>query len=93
MKLEQKMSEEYLKTHIYCISLLEILETQQLSYEFVCLYILNSDFQLSPEEKSITIADVCKYQPHLIHDFSTKDLHLKKIYINWPNFEEISNKE
>ena len=43
---------------------------EMVSYEFVCLYILNIDFQLSPEEESITIADVCKYQPHLIHDFS-----------------------
>ena len=93
MKLEQNMSEEDLKTHIYCFSLLEILETQKLSYEFVCLYILNVDFQLSPEEESITIADVCKYQPHLTDDFLTKDLHLKQVFVNWPNFEEISNKE
>ena len=93
MKLEQNMSEEDLRTHIYCFSLLEILETQKLSYEFVCLYILNSDFQLSSEEEAITISDVCKYQPHLIVDFFAKDLHLKKIYVNWPNFEEISNKK
>ena len=91
MKLEEKMSEEYLKANIYGLSLFDILQTQHLSYEFVCLYILNVDFQLSPEEEAISISDVCKYQPHLIVDFFTKDLHLKKIYVNWPNFEEISN--
>ena len=91
MELDKQMSLEYLKNNIYFFSLIDMLKTQHLTYEFVCYYILNSDYKLLPEEKKISIEDVCNYQPHLADEFSNKDLHLQKHTIVWPNFEEISN--
>lgn len=61
-----------LKTNIYDVSLVDILKTQKLTANFCHKYILNKDYQLTPEEQSITIYDVLKCQPHLsINDFLT----------------------
>jgi hypothetical protein len=57
---------ETLKTNIYAVSLLDILKTQKLTADFCVKYILNTDFQLSDEDQTITIDIVKKYQPHII---------------------------
>ena len=57
---------ETLKTNIYAVSLMDILKTQRLTADFCVKYILNTDFQLSDEDQTITIETVKKYQPHII---------------------------
>jgi hypothetical protein len=57
---------ESLKANIYVVSLLDILKTQKLTYNFCIKYILNKDFQLSDEEQLITTDTVKKYQTHLL---------------------------
>ena len=57
---------ETLKTNIYSVSLMDILKTQKLTPDFCVKYILNTDFQLSDEDQTITIDIVKKYQPHII---------------------------
>lgn len=64
-----------LKKYIYAVSLIDILKTQTITEDFAFKYILNSDFQLTPEEESITIDDVFMYQPHLLNT----DLMIKYI--------------
>jgi hypothetical protein len=60
-----KYDMETLKKNIYALSLYDILKTQVISVDFALKYILNKNYQLTPEEESITINDVFKYQPHL----------------------------
>jgi hypothetical protein len=55
-----------LKTNIYSVRLIDILKTQKLTADFCIKYILNTDFQLSDEDQTITIDIVKKYQPHII---------------------------
>ena len=62
---ERKYTYDELKNNIYAVSLLDILKTQDLTLEFCVKYILNEDFQLLDEDKTITINTVNKYQPHL----------------------------
>jgi len=57
---------ETLKTNIYAVSLIDILKTQKLTADFCVKYILNTDFQLSDEDQTITIDMVKKYQPHIV---------------------------
>jgi hypothetical protein len=56
-----------LKKHIYQVSMVDVLKTQILTPPFCVKYILNSRYQLTPEEKELTIEDVLKYQPHINH--------------------------
>jgi hypothetical protein len=66
---------ETLKTNIYSVSLMDILKTQKLTADFCVKYILNTDFQLSDEDQTITIETVKKYQRHiLILDFVNAQL-------------------
>lgn len=58
---------ETVKSNIYAVSMLDILQTQKLTAAFCAKYILNKDFQFLEEEKSITLEMVKKYQPHLLH--------------------------
>ena len=60
-----KYNLDILKENIYAINLLEILKTQTIDEEFAVNYILNKVFQLTSEEKLITLFDVMKYQPQL----------------------------
>jgi hypothetical protein len=59
---------ETLKTNIYCVSLIDILNTQFLTAEFCIKYILNNKFQLTDEDQNITIELVKCMQPHLTED-------------------------
>jgi hypothetical protein len=53
---------EVLINNIYLFNLVDILKTQELTEEFIVNYILNPNYQLKEEEKSITMLDVLKYQ-------------------------------
>jgi hypothetical protein len=55
-----------LKTNIYLVSLLDVLKTQKLTADFCVKYILNTDFQFTDEEQSITMDIVKKYQQHIL---------------------------
>lgn len=76
---------ETLKTNIYFVSLLDILKTQRLTKDFCIKYILNSDFQLLPEEQTIDIEIVKKYQPHI--SISLSDIRTNKRQNSFPNFD------
>ena len=56
---------ETLKTNIYCVSMLDILNTQKLNADFCIKYILNPNFQFSEEDEKITIELVKQKQPHI----------------------------
>jgi len=60
-----KYSIEALIDNIYLFNLIDILKTQDLTEEFIVNYILNPNYQLTIEEKSITILDVLKNQPKI----------------------------
>jgi hypothetical protein len=60
-----KFSINALIDNIYLFNLVDILKTQELTEEFIVNYILNPKYQLTPEEKSITILDVLKNQPKI----------------------------
>lgn len=62
---KNKYDEATLKMYIYSVSLLSILKTQTISEDFALTYILNKKFQLTKEEREITVYDVITYQPHL----------------------------
>jgi hypothetical protein len=57
-----QISMEVLINNIYLFNLVDILKTQELTEEFIVNYILNPNYQLKEEEKSITMLDVLKYQ-------------------------------
>jgi hypothetical protein len=67
-----KYNLDILKENIYAINLLEILKTQIIDEEFAVNYILNILFQFLPEEETITLMDVIKYQPQLNRDLLHK---------------------
>lgn len=73
-----KYDYETLKANIYVVSLLDILKSQKLTEDFCVKYILNENYQLSDEEKSININTVKKYQKHL-SDIQLERLINKKI--------------
>lgn len=51
-----------LKTNIYLVSLLDVLKTQKLTADFCVKYILNTDFQFTDDEQTITMDIVKKYK-------------------------------
>ena len=60
-----KFTMDALIRNIYLFNLVDILKTQDLTEEFIVNYILNTNYQLTSEEKSITILDVLKNQPKI----------------------------
>ena len=60
-----KYSIETLKKHIYSHGIIEFLETQRLTADFIINYVLNPKYQLSDADATITISDVLRYQPHI----------------------------
>ena len=61
-----------LEANIDSLDLRTLIRTQTLSYEFIIKYILNDEYQITPEEKTIDIYDVVNNQPHI-------DLHTLKL--------------
>jgi hypothetical protein len=54
---------------------MDILKTQKLTSDFCVKYILNTDFQLSDEDQTITIETVKIYQRHILNlDFVNAQL-------------------
>ena len=86
----ENMSLTEIRNNIYLFSLIDILKTKKLTFDFVCKYIINPDFQITKEEEQITIEMVCIYQPHLIDLFNTETYFTKHIEVDWPNFQEIA---
>ena len=60
-----KYDREFLKKHIYKLSLIDILKTQIIDEEFAAKYILNTIYQMTPEEELIDVTMVLEYQPHM----------------------------
>ena len=56
---------DILQQNIDTLDLLTIIKTQTLSYEFIINFILNEEYQITPEEKTIDIYDVVRNQPHI----------------------------
>jgi hypothetical protein len=88
-----KYDMQVLKEHIYAISLIEVLETQHLTSDFVLKYILNPKYQMTCEEENISIMHVLLYQPHLINTNLLDDYSrgLKKVD-SFEDFETFANK-
>ena len=51
--------------NISSLSLITILRTQYLTYDFCINYLLNEKYQIIEEEKYLDIFDVCSHQTHL----------------------------
>ena len=49
----ENMSLTEIRNNIYLFSLIDILKTKRLTFDFVCKYILNPDFQITKEEEQI----------------------------------------
>ena len=74
--------------NIYLFNLVDILKTQELTEEFIVNYILNPKYQLTPEEKSITILDVLKNQPNINVNKFMRLYIIGPIDQMKPNFED-----
>jgi hypothetical protein len=87
--LNKKFSINELINNIYLFNLIHILKTQDLTEEFVVNYILNPIYQLTEQEKKITLLDVLNYQPKLNHNKLLRLYFIGPIDSNKPNFEDI----
>lgn len=87
----ENMSLTEIRNNIYLFSLIDILKKKKLTFDFVCKYIINPDFQITKEEEQITIDMVCKYQPHLKDLFNEGTNLIKSVVVDWPNFQEIAD--
>jgi hypothetical protein len=87
--LNTKYSINALINNIYLFNLIDILKTQDLTEEFVVNYILNPIYQLTEEEKKITLLDVLNYQPNLNYNKLLRLYFIGPIDSNKPNFEDI----
>lgn len=56
---------EILESNIDSLDLLTLLKTQILTINFIKKYVLNEEYQITPEEKTIDIYDVVNNQPHI----------------------------
>jgi hypothetical protein len=70
-------SSDILEKNIDALDLLTIIKTQTLKYDFIINFILNDEYQITPEEKTIDMYDVIRNQPHIDID-RLKDLFNKK---------------
>ena len=83
-----QFSMEVLINNIYLFNLVDILKTQELTEEFIVNYILNPNYQLKEEEKSITILDVLKNQPNINVNKFMRLYIIGPIDQMKPNFED-----
>jgi hypothetical protein len=88
-----KYDRQTLKENIYLVKLIDILKTQLLDTSFIIRYILSDLYQLTEEDKKITVDLVLKLQPHI------KKYELLEQLINYnsdddsiEDFETFSNK-
>ena len=59
---------ETLARNINSLNLLKIVRQQKLTPQFIKDYILNPDYQVTPEEQYIDINFVLQYQTHITED-------------------------
>ena len=60
-----KFSIDVLIANIDSLDLVTVIKTQELTYDFIIEYVLNDQYQITPEEKYIDIYDVVRNQPHI----------------------------
>lgn len=83
-----------LKEHIFAHNLFDILKTQRLTSDFCVKYILNTNYQLTKEEESITIQDVIIMQPHISkYELYTGIINYNSDYDSFDDFETVSKRE
>lgn len=77
-----------LKQYIYSLCFFKILQTQKIDADFARNYILNPDYQITPDEEKITVNYLLEMQPHL----KLKDLmcSYKKYDQEAPIFDKIA---
>jgi hypothetical protein len=56
---------DVLESNIDSLDLKTLIKTQDLTYDFIIKYVLNEEYQITPEEKTIDIYDVIYNQPHI----------------------------
>ena len=62
-----------LEANIDSLDLFTLIKTQKLTYDFIIKYVLNEEYQITPEEKTIDIYDVVRYQSHIdINELNNK---------------------
>ena len=85
---EKQYTMKELKQQIYALCFFKILKTQKIDADLAMNYILNPDYQMTPEEEKITVQYVLKMQPHL----KLKDLtcSFKKYDPDSPMFDKIA---
>jgi hypothetical protein len=83
-----KFSMDALINNIYLFNLVDILKTQDLTEEFIVNYILNPIYQLTPEEKSITLLDVLKNQTKINENKLMRLYFIGPVKSIKPNFED-----
>ena len=54
-----------LEANIDSLDLFTLIKTQKLTYDFIIKYVLNEEHQITPEEKTIDMYDVVRYQSHI----------------------------
>lgn len=83
-----------LKEHIFAYSLFDILKTQRLTADFCVKYILNTNYQITDEEETITIQDVVRFQPHITkYELYAGIINYNSDYDSFDDFEIVSNRE
>jgi hypothetical protein len=83
-----KFSMDALINNIYLFNLVDILKTQDLTEEFIVNYILNPIYQLTDEEKSITVLDVLKNQKKINENKLMRLYFIGPVKSIKPNFED-----
>ena len=73
--------------NIYKYDFVEILKTQDLTEEFAVNYILNPNYQLTENEKKITIIDVLDMQPHMNKNKLLRLYFIGPLDTKYPIFE------
>jgi len=73
--------------NIYKYDFVEILKTQYLTEEFAVNYILNPNYQLTENEKKITILDVLDMQPHMNKNKLLRLYFIGPLDTKYPSFE------
>lgn len=69
---------DILENNINNLDLLTLIKTQDLTYEFIIKYVLNEEYQITPEEKTIDIYDVVNNQKNINLQELKNKLNLNK---------------
>jgi hypothetical protein len=89
---KKKYDRETLKAHIYELKLIDILKTQIIDVTFAVRYILNTKYQLTPED-NIIAPMVLQYQPHISYkELQDAILEYENDDDSIEDFETVSNR-